>query len=67
MIEPIGHESESGFEETCVLVDGNDYRPDFHKEEIRRSYKVFHHSLFYVNMLKLEVSILTHMLIIGSN
>ncbi|KAI3818819.1 hypothetical protein L1987_12640 [Smallanthus sonchifolius] len=38
-MEPIGHEVESGFEETCVLVDGNDYRSDNHKEEIRRSYK----------------------------
>lgn len=39
MMEPTGHESESGFEETCVLVDGNDYRTDNHKEEKRRSYK----------------------------
>ncbi|KAK9065289.1 hypothetical protein SSX86_016672 [Deinandra increscens subsp. villosa] len=41
IIEPVGHESEleSGFEETCVLVDGNDYCSDNHKENIRRSYK----------------------------
>lgn len=37
--EPIGDEFESGFEETCVLVDGNDYRPINHKQETRRSYK----------------------------
>lgn len=39
MVESIGHESESGFEETCVLVDGNDYCSDSHREEIKRSYK----------------------------
>ncbi|GKB62903.1 hypothetical protein Tco_0919089 [Tanacetum coccineum] len=39
MMEPTGHEPESGFEETCVLVDGNDYRPDNHEEAKRRSYK----------------------------
>lgn len=38
-MEPTGHESDSGFEETCVLVEGNDYRPVNHKEEIRQSYK----------------------------
>ncbi|XP_024990311.1 uncharacterized protein LOC112524626 isoform X3 [Cynara cardunculus var. scolymus] len=38
-MEPTGHESDLGFEETCVLVEGNDYRPVNHKEEIRRSYK----------------------------
>nr|GEX14607.1 hypothetical protein [Tanacetum cinerariifolium] len=39
MMEPTGHEPESGFEETCVLVDGNDYGPDNHEEAKRRSYK----------------------------
>ncbi|KAI3744897.1 hypothetical protein L1987_57993 [Smallanthus sonchifolius] len=39
MMEPIGHESKSGFEETCVLVDGDDYVLDDHKEKIRQSYK----------------------------
>ncbi|KAJ9550356.1 hypothetical protein OSB04_014401 [Centaurea solstitialis] len=37
--EPAGHESDSEFDETCVLVEGNDYRPVNHKEDIRRSYK----------------------------
>ncbi|KAK1412343.1 hypothetical protein QVD17_33515 [Tagetes erecta] len=38
-IEPSGHEPESGFEEMCVLVDGNDCLPGNNKEETRRSYK----------------------------
>ena len=46
-MEPTGHESESEFEETCVLVDGNDYRSDNNKEEKRRSYKVFQPSFFW--------------------
>ncbi|KAD7117298.1 hypothetical protein R6Q59_035558 [Mikania micrantha] len=39
IMEPFSHEFETNFEETCVLVDGNDCRPDDHNEEIRRSYK----------------------------
>lgn len=39
MMGPIEHNSDSGFEETCVLVDRNDYRPENHEEEKRRSYK----------------------------
>ncbi|KAL8197709.1 hypothetical protein R6Q57_024243 [Mikania cordata] len=38
-MEPFSHEFETNFEETCVLVDGNDCRPDDYNEEIRRSYK----------------------------
>ncbi|XP_076945864.1 uncharacterized protein LOC143617089 [Bidens hawaiensis] len=38
IMEPIGHESDSEFEETCVLVDGSDFCIN-HKQEIRRSYK----------------------------
>ncbi|KAJ0434674.1 hypothetical protein HanPI659440_Chr17g0690231 [Helianthus annuus] len=39
IVEPIEDELDSGFEETCVLVDGNEYHLDSHKEESRRSYK----------------------------
>ncbi|XP_071691304.1 uncharacterized protein [Rutidosis leptorrhynchoides] len=40
MMELIGHDSEeSGFEETCVLVDNSDYCLDNHNKEIKRSYK----------------------------
>ncbi|KAI3515581.1 hypothetical protein L1887_14482 [Cichorium endivia] len=35
--EPI--KDESGFEETCVLVDGNDYHPINNKQETKHSYK----------------------------
>lgn len=35
--EPI--KDESGFEETCVLVDGNDFHPINNKQETKHSYK----------------------------
>ncbi|KAL4573269.1 hypothetical protein LXL04_020068 [Taraxacum kok-saghyz] len=38
--EAVGDESKSAFEETCVLVDGNDYHhPIKPKQETRKSYK----------------------------
>lgn len=65
-MEPIGHESDSEFEETCVLVDGSDFCIDNHKQEIRRSYKVyiFSFTLLYINLIfsehvrRLEVTVL---------
>ncbi|KAI7739275.1 hypothetical protein M8C21_002449 [Ambrosia artemisiifolia] len=47
MMKPIGHESER-FEETCVLVDGDDYVLNELKEEIRSSFKNKIQKAFYL-------------------